>query len=236
MCGRFAQYRTAIEYLDALRTDISDFRTGLEPRPISRYSVAPGTRVLLLNRQDDGLHLDPVVWGYLPCWARQAKRPPMINARVETAATSKMFRGIWKTGRALVIADGWYEWKKDPEDPKRKQPYFIRLKSKEPMFFAAIGQFRPVNQEPREDDGFVVITAASDAGMIDIHDRRPLVLTPDIAREWIDPELSEDRAAEIGREEGTPVDAFEWYAVSKAVGSVKSDGPDLLTLIVNPLL
>lgn len=34
------------------------------------------------------------MWGYLPFWARQAKRPPMINARVETAATGKMFRGI----------------------------------------------------------------------------------------------------------------------------------------------
>lgn len=233
MCGRFAQYRTAIEYLEALRADVSDFQTGLETRPIGRYNVAPGTRVLLLNRQDDGLHLDPVMWGYLPFWARQANRPPMINARVETAATSKMFRGIWKSGRALVIADGWYEWKKDP---KWKQPYFIRLKSREPMFFAAIGQFRPANQEPREDDGFVIITAASDAGMIDIHDRRPLALPPDVAREWIDPDLSEDRAAEIGSEESTPVDAFEWYPVSKAVGSVKHDRPDLLTLIANPLL
>lgn len=236
MCGRFAQYRTALDYLEALRADLADFQTGLETRPLGRYNVAPGSRVLLLNRQDDGLHLDPVMWGYLPFWARQAKRPAMINARVETAATSKMFRGIWRTGRALVIADGWYEWKKDPQNPKRKQPYFIRLKSAEPMFFAAIGQFRPATQEPREDDGFVIITAAADAGMIDIHDRRPLVLPPDVAREWIDPELSEDRAAEIGREAATPVDAFEWYPVSKAVGNVKNDGPDLLTLIDNPLL
>lgn len=135
-----------------------------------------------------------------------------------------------------MIADGWYEWKKDPKDPKRKQPYFIRLKSKEPMFFAAIGQFRPTTHEPREDDGFVIITAASDAGIIDIHDRRPLVLPPDVAREWINPELSEGRAAEIGREVGTPVDAFEWYPVNKAVGNVKNDGPELLTLIQNPLL
>lgn len=222
--------------MEALRASGSDFQTGLETRPIGRYNVAPETRVLLLNRQDDGLHLDPVMCGYLHFRARQAKRPPMINARVEMAATSKIFRGIWKTGRALVIADGWYEWKTDPEDPKRKQPYVIRLKSREPMFFAAIGQFRPANQEPREDDGLVVIIAASDAGMIDIHDRRPLVIPPDIAREWIDPELAEDRAAEIGREEATRVDAFEWYSVSKAAGSVKNDRLDLLTLIDKPLL
>lgn len=236
MCGRFAQYRTAIEYLDALKADVSDFRTGLETQPISRYNVAPGTRVLLLNRQDDGLHMDPVMWGYLPFWARQAKRPPMINARVETAATSKMFRGIWKTGRALVMADGWYEWKKAPNDPKRKQPYFIRLKSRDPMFFAAIGQFRPPTQESREDDGFVIITATSDAGMIDIHDRRPLVLPPDVAREWIDPDLAPERAEEIGQREGIPVDDFEWYPVDRAVGSVRNDRPELLHLLPDPLL
>lgn len=43
MCGRFAHYRTAIEYLEALRADVSDFQTGLETRPIGRYNVAPGT-------------------------------------------------------------------------------------------------------------------------------------------------------------------------------------------------
>lgn len=220
-----------------MKADFLDFRTGLETQPISGYNVAPETRVRLLNRQDDGLHLDPVIWGYLTFWACQAKRPPMINARVEKAATSKMFRGIWKTGRALAMADGWHDWKKDPNDPKRKQLYSIRLKSRDLMFFAAIGQFRPRTQEPREDDGFVIIiTAASDAGMIDIHDRRPLALSPDVAREWIDPSIAPERAEEFGQQEGIPADAFEWYPVARAVGSVRNDRPELLHLMPEPLL
>jgi len=236
MCGRFAQYRYALDYLDALGAQPADVRTGLEPRALGRYNVAPGTRVQLLHQQADGLHLDPVRWGYQPAWARQAKRPPVINARVETAATSRMFRGLWQRGRALVIADGWYEWKKDSADPKLKQPYFIRLKSGEPLFFAAIGHFRPADQAPQDDDGFVIITAASDAGMVDIHDRRPLVLPPAVAREWLDPELPMERASEVGEVEGTPVDAFDWYPVGKAVGSVKNDGPELLERIAEPLV
>jgi putative SOS response-associated peptidase YedK len=236
MCGRFAQYRYALDYLDALGAGVSEVRTGLEPRALGRYNVAPGTRVLLLKQQADGLHLDPVRWGYQPAWARQAKRPPVINARVETAATSRMFRGLWENGRALVVADGWYEWKKDPEDPKRKQPYFITLRSGEPLFFAAIGHFGPADQPPQEDSGFVIITAAADAGMVDIHDRRPLVLPPAVAREWLDPQLSLERAGEIGEVEGMPVDAFDWYPVGKAVGSVKNDGPELLTRIAEPLV
>lgn len=42
------------------------------------------------------------------------------------------------------------------------------------MFFAGLAQVHP-GLEPHEDDGFVIITDASDAGMVDIHDRRPVV-------------------------------------------------------------
>jgi putative SOS response-associated peptidase YedK len=88
--------------------------------------------------------------------------------------TGKFFKALWPQGRALVMADGWYEWVADPLDPKRKQPYFIRLKSGAPMFMAALAEVRP-GLEANEGDGFVIITAASDAGMVDIHDRRPVV-------------------------------------------------------------
>lgn len=58
----------------------------------------------------------------------------------------------------LAPANGWFEWVKDPSDPKKKQPYFIRLRDERPMFFAALGQVRP-GLEPDERDGFVIITA-----------------------------------------------------------------------------
>nr|WP_313242723.1 SOS response-associated peptidase family protein [Stutzerimonas nitrititolerans] len=90
------------------------------------------------------------------------ERPPAINSRVETAATSRFFRDIWKTGRAIAPADGWNEWKKHPDDPKTKQPYLIRPRNDEPCFFPAIGRFqRGGVLEPRDGDGLVIITAAS---------------------------------------------------------------------------
>lgn len=63
---------------------------------------------------------------------------------------------------------------------------------------------------------------------MDIHDRKPLVLTPEHAREWIDPNLPPARAEEIAKECCQPADDFEWYAVGKAVESVKNQGADLL--------
>lgn len=109
-----------------------------------------------------------------------------------------MFRKIRKSGRGLMVADGWYGWKKDP---KRNQANCIRLAYKDYVFFTAIGQIQPATLEPRKENRFVITTAPSNAGMIDIHDRRPVVLPPDFRRGWVDPELSEDRTGEIGRKE-----------------------------------
>ncbi|MDU6410789.1 MAG: SOS response-associated peptidase family protein [Yersiniaceae bacterium] len=235
MCGRFSQHRTRSEYLDALAPEIP-FNGALDPVPVDRYNVAPGTRVLLLNQRDDQLCLDPVRWGYQPHWAKEAHRPPVINARVETAAGSRMFKPLWQHGRALVMADGWFEWKKDPDDAKRKQPYFIYHQSDAPLFFAAISKFHPDALEPPEDDGFVIVTAASDAGLLDIHDRRPLVLTPEAARAWLDPALSPEEAGTLASEGAVPVEEFSWHPVDKAVGNPHHQGHELLAPIDNPLV
>ncbi len=87
MCGRFAQSQTREDYLALLAEDI-ERDIPYDPEPIGRYNVAPGTKVLLLSERDEHLHLDPVFWGYAPGWW---DKPPLINARVETAATSHMF-------------------------------------------------------------------------------------------------------------------------------------------------
>ncbi|WP_419735649.1 SOS response-associated peptidase family protein [Pseudomonas sp. COR18] len=225
MCGRFAQYQGMADYLRELEAE-QDVISGYDNEPIARYNIAPTTRVLILHSVEEGLRIDPVHWGWAPFWAK-GKRPDPINARVETVTTGKFFKQLWPNGRALVVADGWYEWVKDPDNPKKKQPYFIRLKSQAPMFFAALAQVHP-GLEPHEGDGFVIITAASDQGMVDIHDRRPLVLSPEHAREWIDPDLSPTRAEDIAKNLCLPVDDFEWYPVGTAVGNVKNQGAELI--------
>ncbi len=114
MCGRFTQIQSRDDYLEFLLEDAEESIL-YDPEPIGRYNVAPGTKVLLLNNRDDVLHLDPVHWGYAPGWWDKA---PLINARIETAATSRMFKPLWNHGRAIVFADGWYEWKKVGEKKK----------------------------------------------------------------------------------------------------------------------
>lgn len=226
MCGRFAQYNSRNEYFDALK--IKDDEIIYDPQPIGRFNVAPGTKVLLLNERDEHLHLDPVYWGYGPDWWH---KQPLINARGETAASGRMFKPLWHHGRAVVPADGWFEWKRDAS---HKQPYFIYHQNKQPLFFAAIGK-APYDKD-HGHEGFVIITAASNKGMVDIHDRRPLVLSSDAVAEWLSPETTPERAEEIAQEAALPEKAFSWHPVDKAVGSIKHQGAELVERIDHPLV
>jgi len=199
---------------------------GYDLWPIERYNVAPTTRVEIIRPTAGGLSIDKVRWGWSPFWAK-GKRPDPINARVETVMTGNFFKQLWPTGRVLAPANGWYEWVKNSSDPKKKQPYFITLKEQIPMFFAGLAEVHQ-GLEPDEHAGFVIITAASDQGMVDIHDRKPLVLAPEHAHEWIDPGTSPERAREIAVEGCRPVRDFHWYKVGKDVGNVRNQGPQLI--------
>ncbi|MEQ0330884.1 SOS response-associated peptidase [Klebsiella sp. GB_Kp056] len=219
MCGRFAQAQTREAYL-AFLAEEAERDILWDPVPIGRYNVAPGTKVLLLSERNEQLHLDPVHWGYAPGWWDKS---PLINARVETAATSRMFKPLWQHGRAICFADGWFEWKKVGD---KKQPYFIQRKDGQPIFMAAIGSTPFERGDSAE--GFLLVTAAADRGLVDIHDRRPLVLTPEAAREWMRQDLTGADAAEIARDGSVSADDFTWHAVSRAVGNVNNQGPALI--------
>lgn len=79
-------------------------------------------------------------------------------------------------------------------------------------------------------EGFLIVTAAADRGLVDIHDRRPLVLTPEAAREWMRQDVTGAEAAEIASDGAVSADDFTWHPVTRAVGNVKNQGPELLAL------
>ncbi|AHF76768.1 hypothetical protein Sant_1715 [Sodalis praecaptivus] len=224
MCGRFAQFNSREAYLETLNTSPGDMI--YDPEPIRCYNVCPGMKVLLLSERHDQLHLDPVFWGYKPEWW---DKPPLINARGETAATGRMFKSLWNRGRAVIPADGWYEWKKEGN---KKQPYFIYHKAKRPLFFAAIGK-EPYDKE-HDREGFVIVTASSNKGMVDIHDRRPLVISANRVREWLNRETTSEQAQEIARDAALPECDFTWHPVSKRVGNPYNQGAELVKMINDP--
>lgn len=231
MCGRFAQYQGLADYLAELNSE-QDVIGGYDNVPIGRYNVAPSTKVYTVYGESRGIRLGAVRWGWAPHWAK-SNLPLAINARAETVATGKYFKAVWPH-RALVMADGWYEWVKDEADPRKKQPYFIRLKNGAPMFVAALGQYPIEDGAERENDGLVIITQPSEGDLLTIHDRQPVVLSPDTARRWIDPHLTSAEAEELLKTQGLTAEAFTWYAVDKAVGSVRNNAPELIQPLPEP--
>ncbi len=221
MCGRLSQYTGLHEFVDAL--SMPNVLVNLVGEQPERYNVAPSTQVTTLRLEGGALVAQPIRWGWRPFWARDRAAP--INARVEKVAHGRFFSAAWRH-RALCPVSGWFEWV--AEGGPRKQPFHIRHRDGSPILCAAIGQFPGLDDEPGEQHGFVIITADSAGGLVDIHDRRPVVLSPDLAREWLDPATPPELAEQIALNQGEPSEAFTWYPVSRDVGNVRNQGPQLI--------
>ncbi|MNJ34521.1 putative SOS response-associated peptidase YedK [compost metagenome] len=64
--------------------------------------------------------------------------------------------------------------------------------------------------------------------MVHVHDRRPVVLAPDLAREWIAEATTKEQAEQMALNLGETSDAFEWFRVGPSVGNVRNQGPSLI--------
>lgn len=226
MCGRLSQYRGIHDFVAALSMP-GALINNVGDQPLGRYNAAPTMQLALFHVAEDKLHADAVRWGWRPHWATDRAAP--INARVEKVAHGPFFRQIWPH-RAICPIDNWFEWV-DEGGPK-KQPYLIRHHDGSPILCASIGQLPIPNLG--EHDGFVIITADSAGGMVDIHDRRPVILAPDLAREWLDPATPKERAEQMALHQGEAAEAFEWFKVSAAVGNVRNHGAELIDPMTKP--
>ncbi|SDV49842.1 SOS response-associated peptidase [Chitinasiproducens palmae] len=140
----------------------------------------------------------------------------MINARLDKAQTST-WKALFRSGRCIVPADGWYEW---VAERGRKQPYYIQPNDAAPLFFAGLSSVADDHAaEPPAGtvDGFVIVTDAAAGGMLDVHDRRPLVLSPQEAQAWLDPATTFDEATHIANNARTRPEDFHWFRVTPQV-------------------
>jgi putative SOS response-associated peptidase YedK len=193
-----------------------------------RWNVPPGTYRPVLHLDGGRLVADDVFWSYRPAWAAAAKPVPpkkkipiAVNAKVEKLLGS-YWKPLMRAGRGIVCANGWYEW----TGPKlAKQPWHIHRKDREPLFLLALANFGPF-VENREEAGFVLVTADSLGGMVDVHDRRPVAVSAEDARRWLDPELKPEEAEQLARTAMLDVALFDWFPVSRALNA-GGDGPEM---------
>ena len=157
MCGRYVITKPVSKTLDLVKTNIKVEDT-------DNFNAHPSQKLPVIKSYTNGKALENLGWGLIPSWAKDKKDfKPLINARVETLVEKISFKKLIQTSRCLVVADGYYEWKRVE---KEKVPYFFQREDNDLMFFAGIFQ----------DNKFCIITREANNEIKEIHSREPLII------------------------------------------------------------
>ena len=210
MCGRFSIAKE--------RDEIEDrFEIHIDPAMFTKnYNAAPSQILpIITNEKQEQASFHK--WGLIPHWAKdETIGNKLINARGETIAEKPSFRDAAEKRRCLVITDGFYEWQRSGGE---KQPYHITLADESLFTFAGLWESWKA-EDGRDVRTFTIITTEPNELMKPIHNRMPVMLTPDNERVWISDESLEDVMHLL-----QPYDEKEMnaYPVTKKVNSPKNN-------------
>lgn len=216
MCGRYtaaADPKTFAEQFDVEWT---------APFHPPRYNAAP-TQLLPVVLNEDRRRIQLLRWGLIPSWAKdESIGNRMINARAETLAEKPSFRAALKRRRCLVLADGFYEWRKIGRE---KTPMRIMLASKAPFAFAGLWEqwTSPAGETLRT---FTIVTTSANELLATIHDRMPVILRPGDTAAWLDESTSVANALSLCKP--YPTAELSAYPVSSRVNSPRVDDASLI--------
>jgi len=235
MCGRIALYTPPARLARFFSATLS---ASMDPEPAPSWNVGPTRDVLGVIDAAAAYHapdtaagrvIDEFRWGLIPSWAKDAAGASrLINARAETVGQRSSFRAAFEQRRLLVVADGFYEWRKGAA--KGRPPYYFHRADGRPLAFAGLWE---VWRDPRrpEDSPWLrtctIITTRGGPDMAGIHDRMPVVLEPDVWDVWLDPD-DHDLAALSGLLAPTVPGTLAHHRVDTRVGNVRNDDPGLI--------
>jgi putative SOS response-associated peptidase YedK len=163
MCGRYALFRWAPAFA-AL--------PGFPPGHRAQWNISPGQRVLIERQGKEGRELEVARWGLTPAWLTDMSRTPS-HARAETLVEQPMFKDAFASRRCLIPANGFYEWRGEV----RKRPYWLTPAQGSFLYFAAIWEAFPVQEQVWLSMAIVTQAAASQ--------RRPLILDAEAQAAWL---------------------------------------------------
>jgi putative SOS response-associated peptidase YedK len=224
MCGRVALYDEPGHLARMLDAGVSpDLVKAFRPS----WNVAPTDPLLGVYERHGQRQLAAFAWGLVPRWAKNpADFRSTFNARAETVATKPMFRSAFMSSRILVPVDAFYEW--ETLAPKMKQPYAFRRADGNQIVFAGLREWWR-DSEGSELNTATIITTVAGPDM-PIHNRQPVVLESSTWEFWLDPEVGdveELQALLVPTTAGTLVR----HPVSKGVGNVRNNGPELVEAV-----
>lgn len=217
MCGRFT-----------MSIDSEDLRTqlALGQMPLDwekRYNIAPSQDVptVPFSGSRDVVWMK---WGLVPFWAKDPSIGyKMINARAETVAEKPSYRNSFRNKRCLILADGFYEWRKNG---KFSIPFYFQLEGGEPFAFAGLWddwENKGVSSLPGLPGltTCTLITTDANEDVKPVHPRMPVILTKDTMWDWLD---ENNPVALLNLLKPLPDGSLTAHQVSRDVNSSQSQG------------
>jgi len=201
-----------------------------------RFNVAPTEQVLAVVRGESGPQARVLRWGLVPWWAKDLKGAArMINARIETVERKPAFRELLAGarvragGRALICADGWFEWLK-AEDPRQpRQPFLFSVDGGAPFAFAGLWARSRIDGRIVETSTILTRSAADNQRAARIHDRMPVVVSDrDGEAAWLSEDI--DAAEALAGLATLAPERLRVTAANPRVNrsGLEQEGPDLL--------
>lgn len=184
MCGRFTLRTPADEIAATFAVQLPIEFTSHPYQP--RFNIAPAQNISVVVEdpsQSPSRQWRFFRWGLVPAWAKDLSVGyRMINARGETVADKPSFRTAFRKRRCLVIADGFYEWRKTDSG---KQPFHFRREDDGLFAFAGLWEKWSGDQTVYS---CTIITTDANSLLKDYHDRMPVILDPADYQLWLDPQ------------------------------------------------
>lgn len=163
MCGRYfiddemwREIRKICKQIDDAKLKV----TVGDVRPTDMAMVLTGMK---------NVHLEAMRWGFTSKYQDWL----LINARAESILSKPAFRNSVRNCRCVIPTAGFYEWNKE------KEKISFTMPQSDILYMAGVWQ--PTEKESQ----FTIITTVPNSSVSSVHDRMPLVLTPEEIQPWI---------------------------------------------------
>ena len=133
--------------------------------------IFPGDTAAAILGENGRLRHAPAVFGFPGFRGKQL----ILNARSETAAQKPTFAEAFRESRAILPADGFYEWSHD----EKKTKYLFTAEGLLTLYLC--GLYKRIDGRYR----FVILTRPAGGAMIGVHDRMPVIASAEDVRAYL---------------------------------------------------
>jgi len=208
MCGRYVVTNPVSKTKGLVKTAIK-----VEDK--ENYNAHPYQDLPVIKKYSNGNTLENLKWGIIPSWIKKKEFKSLINARLETIDEKVSFKKLIQLTRCVVVADGFYEWKREE---KNKIPYYFLREDKKFMYIAGI----------YENSQFCLITEESTRNVSEVHHRQPVILNEKDVKRYLNVELN---GSSFLKECKRP--NIEFYEISKDVNKPTNNSISLIQKVSN---